>query len=504
MEFPWIITLTISLTITIFIKLIKKNPSKNLPPGPQKLPLLGNLHQLASKTTLPHQRLAELARVHGPIMHLQLGQVPTVVISSSEMAKEALKTNDSALCSRPNLLTPEVIYYKSSDIALAPYGEYWRQVRKIATLELFTARRVHGFHSYREEAIMDFFQSMLPLVKAGSVINLSSKLFNLSFDIMLRLAINKKAKDGEAFRKLVADTAELSSGFSIGDLYPSLKFISSISGMKAKLQRMVTRMDNIMDPIIEEHIINNKHNEEDGDLVDILLNYYKDDNHLHNKFHLTKDNIKAIVFELFGAGGETSSTIIDWTIAELLKNPRVMKKAQNEVRQVLQENIIMVDKSSLEKLTYLKCIIKETLRLHPPVPCLVPRESMKECKINGYDIPLKTRVFVNAWAIGRNPECWKDPEKFDPERFVNSSIDYKGNNFELIPFGAGRRICPGMGLGIATVELVLAMLLYHFDWKLPHGIKQEDIDMNEAFGIIGRRKMDLEVIPVLQPFSGFK
>ena len=207
---------------------------------------------------------------------------------------------------------------------------------------------------------------------------------------------------------------------------------------------------------------------------------------------------------MFGAGGETSSTVIDWTIAELLKNPTVMKKAQNEVRQVLQENIIMVDKSSLEKLTYLKCIIKETLRLHPPLPCLVPRESMRECKINGYDIPSKTRVILNAWAIGRNPECWKDPEKFDPERFVNSSIDYKGNNFELIPFGAGRRICPGMGLGIANVELVLAMLLYHFDWKLPDGSKQEDIDMNEAFGIVGRRKVDLKVIPVLQPLSGFK
>ena len=192
MEFPWIlslITLTISLTITIFIKLINKNPSKNLPPGPPKLPLIGNLHQLASKTTLPHHRLAELARVHGPIMYLQLGQVPTVVISSSKMAKEALKTNDSVLCSRPNLLTPEILFYKSSDIALAPYGEYWRQVRKIATLELFTARRVHGFHSCREEAVMDFFQSMLPEVKAGSVINLTSKLFNLSFDIILRYVV---------------------------------------------------------------------------------------------------------------------------------------------------------------------------------------------------------------------------------------------------------------------------------------------------------------------------
>ncbi|XP_021718036.1 cytochrome P450 71D8-like [Chenopodium quinoa] len=508
MEISWILSfLLLIISLTIFLKLFKKQKTPtNLPPGPPKLPLIGNLHQLASKNTLPHRRLAELAAVYGPIMHLKLGEVSTVVISSPGMAREALKTHDAVLCDRPKLLMPQVVFYKSTDIALAPYGEYWRQVRKIATLELFTARRVQGFRCFREDGVMDFIKSLLPEAEAGSVINLTSKIFALSFDITLRLALNKKADDGEEFRKLVADMAALLSGFSIGDLYPSIEFISVVSGMKRKLQDIVKRVDKIMDPIIEEHLCNKRlgQNEGDEDIVDILLQFHNDNlQHHTNEFSLTTDNIKAIIIEVFSAGGETSSTTIDWAMSELLKNPRVMEKAQNEVRRVFQGKKIMIDEASLDKLVYMKLVIKETLRLHPPVPFLVPRESMERCEINGYEIPPNTRVFVNAWAIGRDPEYWQDPEVFSPERFEDSPINYRGTYYELIPFGAGRRMCPGMGLGLATVELVLAMLLYHFDWKLPHGERPQGLNMDETFGIVGRRKNDLELIPVLYSL-GFK
>uniref|UniRef100_A0A803KYH3 Uncharacterized protein n=1 Tax=Chenopodium quinoa TaxID=63459 RepID=A0A803KYH3_CHEQI len=331
------------------------------------------------------------------------------------MAKEVLKTHDAVLCDRPKLLMPQVVFYKSTDIALAPYGEYWRQVRKIATLELFTARRVQGFRCFREDAVLDFVKLLLAEADAaGSVINLTSKIFALSFDITLRLAVNKKADDGEEFRKLVADMAALLSGFSIGDLYPSIEFISVVSGMKRKLKDIVRRVDNIMDPIIEEHLCNKRlgQNEGDEDIVDILLQFHNDDlkRRTNDQFSLTTDNIKAIIIEVFGAGGETSSTTIDWAMSELLKNPRVMKKAQNEVRRVFQGKEIMIDEASLDRLVYLKHVIKETLRLHPPVPFLVPRESMERCEINGYEIPPNTRIFVNAWAIERDPEYWQDPE----------------------------------------------------------------------------------------------
>ena len=182
-------------------------------------------------------------------------------------------------------------------------------------------------------------------------------------------------------------------------------------------------------------------------------------------------------------------------MSELIKNPRVMKKAQAEVREVFNRRG-KVDETSINEMKYLKSIVKETLRFHAPVPLLIPRECGERCKLNGYDIPIKTKLIVNAWAIGRDPKYWTEAEKFYPERFLDSSIDYKGTNFEYIPFGAGKRICPGITFGMANVELPLALYLYHFDWKLPNGMKNEDLDMTEAFGTTVRRKDDLQLIPI--------
>ncbi|KAK9697381.1 hypothetical protein RND81_08G034300 [Saponaria officinalis] len=480
MEFILSLLLTIFiLTILTYTIITKTNPKKqSIPlPGPRKLPIIGNLHQLVSRTTLPHRHLSNLSSTFGPVMHLTLGEVPTVILSSADAAKEAMRTHDSVLCSRPRLMLGEVIFYGCSDIALAPYGEYWRHVRKIATLELMV----------RVEEVMELVKCLS--MEVGNVVNLSQKIFDLSFTITLRIAMNKKGKDEKEFRTLFSDMTEIASGFSIGDLYPSIKFIHSITGMKRKLEDLVKRADKLMNPIIEEHIRNMQKGENVvQDLIDILLTFHKD-------FSVTIDNIKAIVLELFGAGSETSSTTIEWAIAELLRNKGAMEKATDEVRHVVRGKDMFEDTSCLVELKYLKNVIKETLRLHPPFPLLV-RLAMERCQINGHEIAPNTRVFINAWAIGRDAENWKDPEKFNPERFEGSSVDYKGNHFELIPFGAGKRMCPGIGLGVATIELALAMLLYHFDWKLPQGTTHEDLDMDETFGSVARRKNELHVIPI--------
>jgi cytochrome P450 len=198
---------------------------------------------------------------------------------------------------------------------------------------------------------------------------------------------------------------------------------------------------------------------------------------------------------LFTGGGETSSGTVLWAMSEMVKNPKVMEEAQAEVRRVFNKKGC-VDETELHQLIYLKSVIKETLRLHPVAPLLLPRESRERCQISGYEIPAKTRVMVNAWAIGRDPRYWVEAENFKPERFVNSPIDFKGADFEYIPFGAGRRICPGIAFGIPNVELPLAELLYHFDWKLPNGMKSEELDMTESFGLTAGRKHDLCLIPI--------
>jgi cytochrome P450 len=201
--------------------------------------------------------------------------------------------------------------------------------------------------------------------------------------------------------------------------------------------------------------------------------------------------------DVFVAGTDASSITIEWAMSEMMKNPRVREKAQAELRQIFSGKK-RISETDLEKATYLKLVIKETLRLHSPFPLLIPRECIELTRIDGYDIPKKTTILINAWAIARDPQYWNDAERFIPERFDDNFIDFKENNFEYIPFGGGRRMCPGMTFGLTSVMFSLAILLYHFNWKLPNQMKPEDLDMIEDFGLTIGRKNELCLIPIVQ------
>ncbi|THF95357.1 hypothetical protein TEA_023952 [Camellia sinensis var. sinensis] len=431
------------------------NSASNLPPGPRKLPLIGNLHQLAG--SLPHHALRDLANKHGPLMSLQFGEVPTVIISSPEIAKEVMKTHDLIFATRPQILATKIMTYGFTNIAFAPYG---------------------------------------------SPINLTQKIYSSAYTITSRAAFGNKTKDQESYILIMEETVKVASGFYIVDFYPSAEWLHLISGIKSKIEKLQKEADRILGNIINEHIAGKAtetgKDRADEDLVDALLKYH---DHGTNEFSLTIDNIKAVIQvriapkDIFSAGSETSATTVDWAMSEMMKNPRIMRKAQAEVRRVFNGKG-KVDETGIQELNYLKLVIKETLRLHPALPLLLPRECGERCEINGYEIPVKTKVIINAWAIGRDPNYWSDPECFRPERFFDSSIDFKGNNFEFIPFGAGRRICPGMAFGLANVEMPLTQFLYHFDWKLPGGMNQKKLDLTEAFAVTVRRKEDLNLIAV--------
>ncbi|KAB2044454.1 hypothetical protein ERO13_D01G074800v2 [Gossypium hirsutum] len=491
--------LPLSFTFLVFIFMvlklwmrskIKETP-KNLPPAPWKLPIIGHLHLLIF--ALPHQRLAELAKRHGSVMQLQLGELSHVIVSSSEAAKEVMKTHDINFANRPFLLGAEIVLYNLSDIAFAPYGSCWRQLRKVCTLELLSVKRVQSFRSVREEQVSSLIRSIFS--KTGKEINLGEMLCNLSYNIILRTAFAGRCKKHEAFISFLKKFVEAMAGFNIADLFPSIKFLPDLSGMRAELERFHHDIDTMLESIIQEHR-DSSANPEDSvdvteDLVDVLLNLQ---DHGGLEFPLTINNIKAVILDILLGGTETSATLAEWAMSEMMKNPRILGKAQAEVRE-LYDKTGDVNESNLHELKYLKLVIKETLRLHPPLPLLIPRENSERCEINGYEIPAKTRVIVNAWAIGRDSNCWNEAERFYPERFIDGSVDYKGANFEFIPFGAGRRICPGMSYGMAVVELSLAKLLSHFDWKLPNGMKNEDLDMTEAFGASVGRRSELYLIP---------
>ncbi|XP_004288803.1 PREDICTED: cytochrome P450 71D11-like [Fragaria vesca subsp. vesca] len=500
LQFPSLqVLFTFLLLVIVVLQLRKRghknnSSSPNLPPGPWKLPFIGNIHQLIG--ALPHRRLGDLAKQHGPLMHLRIGQVSAVVVSSAKFAKEVMETHDIIFASRPEVIATRLFSYDYTNITFGPYSDYWRRLRKICKKELLSAKRVQSYRPIREKGVLNLIKWIGS--RAGSPINLTQKVMSSTYSITSEAAFGNQCKDQEEFIDVMKQVIKAASGFNVVDVFPCFKILHMISGVQQKLERLHKKSDRIMENIIKEHIQATTTTKSDDeaqvqeDLVDVLLGFH--DPSGGHEFSLTTDNIKAIILDIFTAGSETSSTTVDWTMSELIRHPKIMKRVQDEVREVFNRTQ-QINETSIREMKYLKLVIQESLRLHPSVPLLLPRECGERCEIDGYEIPVKTKVIVNAWAIGRDPNYWSEPETFNPERFLDSSISYHGTNFDYIPFGAGRRICPGMLYGMANVELPLAMLLYHFDWKLPNVMKNEDLDMAEEFGVIVYRKHDLHLIP---------
>ncbi|XP_008810710.2 cytochrome P450 71A1-like [Phoenix dactylifera] len=485
--------LPIAILLTaLLIFLIHKRATPNrskLPPSPTKLPIIGNLHQLGTR---PHRGLHALSQKYGPLMLLKLGSVPTIIVSSAEVAQEVMRTQDSIFASRPSLELAKQLLYNCRDMAFAPYGEYWRQIRKLCIVHLLSAKRVQSFSGVRDEEISQVIDRIACCSAVGPV-NLSKILNSLSSGLIARIAFGRKFLGEERSKKaqeLVEETSALFGGFYVRDYFPWLGWLGKLGGMDGRVKRCFINWDALLEEVIRDHEDRKRDQfgaDQNEDLVDVLLALQKDRT---EGFTLARDEIKAIILELFVAGTDTSYIALEWAMAELVRSPKRLKIVQDEVREILG-NKSKVKEDDISKMSYLKAVIKESLRLHPPLPLLVPRESLEATKLQGYEIPRNTRILVNAWSIGQDPTSWEEAREFRPERFLNNLIDFKGNDFHFIPFGAGRRICPGMHFAISTIELALANLLYRFDWNLPNNMSPEDLDMVEAYGISTRMKSNL-------------
>ncbi|CAI0397169.1 unnamed protein product [Linum tenue] len=504
-----LITILMIIIIIIIVQTKKSRTSKPTtrppPPGPWRLPVIGNLHQLAANggRSLPHRRLAELAKRYGPdVMLLQLGELSHVIISTPEAARLVMKTHDLTFASRPSLLAVDILFSRN-DVAFAPYGEHWRQMRKICTLELFSAKRVGSFRWIREQEVANLVTTLRTAAHQDEpVVDLTDLVQKLLGSVTSWATFGTIRGSNEMFLKVAKKFEDVVAGFRISDLYPSLTFLPVLTGFEGKLKKMRLEADSILDAIIDERRSQrSSRSGRDGEvgdyLLDVLLNLHENPSQLG--FPLTMEAIKAVTLELFLAGIETSAKIIEWTMSEMIKHPKVMQKAQEEVREAFGEKGD-IEEASLHRLKYLDSIIKESLRLHPPGPLLLPRENGESVELRGYHVPAKTKVFVNAWAINRDPRYWPEAEEFYPERFNDRMIDYRGNDFQFIPFGAGRRMCPGYDFGVEVVKLTLANLIFHFQWKLPGEMRPESLDMTERFGASVGREYALRVIPV--PYHG--
>ncbi|CAN6185774.1 unnamed protein product [Urochloa humidicola] len=486
--------LIIAISFLLFHRWARaQHASGRLPPSPWALPVIGHIHHLAG--ALPHRAMCDLAQRFGPLLLLRLGELRVVVASSADAAREVLRTHDLAFATRPINRTAKILLGEGSDgIVAAPYGDGWRQLRRICTTELFSARRVRSFRAVREDEVRRLLRSIASVEE----VDLSETLSAFVADASVRAIVGSRFRGRDTFLRLLERRLKIMPASSLPDLFPSSRLAMLVSPMPRMMRREREEMMAFIDTIIQDHQENRAAGVDEEDLLDVLLRVQRED---ELDPPLTTDNIKAVILDVFAASSETSATTLQWIMAELMRNPRVMCKAQDEVRRVLHGQEIVTE-DSLSGLHYLPLVVKEALRLHPPAT-LILRECRSPCRVLGFDVPVGAMVLVNAWAIGRDSNYWDAPEEFMPERFENSEIDFKGTNFEFIPFGAGRRMCPGIGFGLANIDLPLASLLYHFDWELPEGIKPGDMDMTEAMGITTRRLSHLMLVPtVCVPLHG--
>ncbi|KAE8700127.1 serine/threonine-protein kinase AFC2-like isoform X1 [Hibiscus syriacus] len=423
-------------------------------------------------------------------MLLNLGYNPTLVVSSVDMVREIVKNHDVSFSNKPRTTAVDFMFYECKGMGFAPYGDFWRQVKKMSVVELFSYQRVHSFQFVRDEEMELLINKIRSTCGKGESINLSKMLVLVSSNIVSRCILSHRSEEEDGcskFGELIRRLMVLFTGFCIGDLFPYMKWIDVLTGYIPSIKALSAELDALLNQVIEEHRAVESRKK---DFVSIVMQLQKD-----GMFEdLTQDNIKAILLDMFVGGTDTSATTAEWIMAELLRHPNAMKKVQQEVRNVVG-NKSKVDQEDIAKMDYLKCVVKETLRLHPPV-VIVLRKTPASVKLRGFDIPSNTTVMINAWAIHRDPKWWENPEEFIPERFENSSIDFQGQDFHYIPFGFGRRGCPGMPFGVASVEYVIANLLCWFDWKLPSGEIAENVDMTELYGLTSSKKTPLHVLPI--------
>ncbi|XP_057950581.1 probable (S)-N-methylcoclaurine 3'-hydroxylase isozyme 2 [Malania oleifera] len=475
------------LSILLLFIFLKYNSSKahSLPPGPSPWPIIGNIPLIRNK---PHRALAQLALAHGSLISLRLGTQPVVVASSPAAARAILKTHDRVLSGRH---VPHVSGTKSPERNHLSLGwtvectEQWKFLRALCKTELFGGKSLDSKTDLREKKIHEMVKFLGS--KEGEAVKIREIVFASAFNLLGNVLVSRdfvELGEGEegGMSGVIRKLMELCTAPNVSDLYPILGRLD-LQGLRREADRYSKKLCGVWESIIRER---SEGEEGDGkrkrDFLDVLL---------ENGF--SDDQINCLFLELFTAGTDTSTSTVEWAMAEMIKNQEAMSKIREELAREAPNSFIR--ESDLLHLHYLHACVKETLRLHPPAPLLLPRRATQKCQVMSYTIPKDTQIMVNVWAIGRDPKFWENPLCFKPERFLDSELDFKGNDFEFLPFGGGRRICPGLSNAIRQVHLTLASLIHHFEWSLPHNLVPDQLDMSEKFGVTLLKEEPLVLVP---------
>uniref|UniRef100_A0A5B6Z161 Geraniol 8-hydroxylase-like n=1 Tax=Davidia involucrata TaxID=16924 RepID=A0A5B6Z161_DAVIN len=468
------------------------NPGK-LPPGPTPLPVIGNLLKLGNR---PHKALAELAKTHGPIMILKLGRINTVVISSPTMAKQVLQKQDLAFSNRATPDSVRAHNHNQVSMAWSPVStSRWRSLRKICNSHIFSSQRLDANQHLRRQKVHELVAQIRESCQAGVAVDIGQAAFRTSLNLLSNTIFSMNLDDPSSdmareLKEVVCSIMEDVGKPNLVDYFPVLKKMD-LQGIRRRMTINFGKIIELLDGMINQRLELKKVYGyiASNDVLDTLLNIIGDRND-----EIDQTRIKHLLLDLFAAGTDTTSSTLEWAMAEILHNPKTLSKAQAELEQTIGRGH-PVEESDIARLPYLQAIVKETMRLHPAIPFLLPRKVEADVEICGFTVPKDTQVLVNAWAIGRDPSIWVNPNLFMPERFLGSQVDVRGRDFELIPFGAGRRICPGLPLAVRMVHLMLGSLINSFDWKLEDGIALEDMNMEDKFGLTLQKAQPLRVVP---------
>ncbi|QCE04568.1 Cytochrome P450 [Vigna unguiculata] len=480
------------LCIHIFFSLTNKNTKHpNLPPGPPSYPIIGNILQLWPSKL--HQALHKLSKTYGPIMSVKIGTITTIVISSPNIAKEALHKKDRALASRFVPESVQALSHHQSSVVFLPVSSKWNTLRKVCATQIFSTLQLDSTQSLRHRKMKELLDYLHENCEKGRAVDIGETAFTTVLNAIsntlfsLDLASHSSGVS-QKFRSVISSVLDEASKPNVADYYPVFRRFDP-QGARRRMKRYYRTLLDVFDCIVEERIqrVGSVHG---NDVLESFLDITRRENS-----ELTRHDVLHLFLDLFVAGLDTTSATIEWVMAELLHNPEKLSKTKRELEQVFGETGFEPEDSTISKLTYLQAVVKETLRLHPTAPILI-HKSVSEVDICGFHVPKDAQVLVNVWSMGRDSDTWADPDSFVPERFLDNEKDFRGEDHGFIPFGSGRRMCPGVALANRIVHTVLASLLYHFDWKLADGEKSEDMDMTEKFSITLHKVKPLKTIPI--------
>ncbi|KAL6645984.1 hypothetical protein ACP70R_017592 [Stipagrostis hirtigluma subsp. patula] len=488
----WLLWATLAVSLLYYLTYLRRRTTGDgrRPPGPRPLPLIGDLLDLRHGNL--HHTLARLAKAYGPVMRLKLGLTTAVVVSSRDAAREAFTRHDRRLAARAvpdanralDLSGRSMIWLPSSDAR-------WKTLRGIVATHVFSPRSLAAVRAVRERKVRDLVGYLRG--RAGQEVEVGQAVYGGVMSAASRELVGGAiTANSGGLQALVEELIESIAKPNVSDLFPFLRSLD-LQGRRRWMAGHLGKIFQVLDDVIDRRLAEaSSSKEKHSDFLEVLVE-------LMSTGKIARDNLTTILFDVFTAGSDTVSVTVEWAMAELLRNPSIMAKVRAEISGALGGKEA-IEEADVASLPYLQAVIKEAMRLHPVAPVMLPHQAVEDgVEIGGYAVPKGCTVIFNTWAVMRDPAAWERPDEFVPERFLDreAEVDFKGKEFEFIPFGSGRRLCPGIPMAERVVPLILASLLHAFEWRLPDGVTAGQVNVTEKFTTANVLAVPLRAVPIV-------